>query len=199
MNSTSTRSDALQERMRLIRFRRAHESLKFSEEVRLVPKAVWITLGVLYLIAQAVVFFLNWSGLASDGQPIIAEFGREGSALALAGIVTAAAIPFSLSIALVAYVNRDAKRRGMNWLMWTWLVIVMMPAYVGIGFLIYFLSREPLPYPCPKCLAVVNARFNFCPACRTNLHPSCAQCKREVGDTDCYCPHCAADLQSTSA
>jgi len=94
----------------------------------------------------------------------------------------------------VAYVNRDAKRRGMNAAVWTLLVIVLLPAWTFVGFLIYFLMREPLPYPCPQCGKSVGARFNFCPNCKCNLHPSCPNCKREVVETDKFCPYCAQEL-----
>jgi RNA polymerase subunit RPABC4/transcription elongation factor Spt4 len=92
------------------------------------------------------------------------------------------------------YVNRDAKRRNMNSTLWTLLVIVLFPAYLAIGFIIYFLVREPLPYTCPQCPATVNARFNFCPNCKYNLRPACPQCQREVFDDDKFCPYCATEL-----
>ena len=52
---------------------------------------------------------------------------------------------------MIAYVNRDAKRRGMSSALWTFLVIVLTPAYFAIGFILYFLMRQPLPYACPQC------------------------------------------------
>ena len=64
-------------------------------------------------------------------------------------------------ILLTGYVNRDARRRGMNPALWTFLVLVMLPGYLVLGFIVYFLMREPLPYPCPQCAATVGARFNF--------------------------------------
>jgi RNA polymerase subunit RPABC4/transcription elongation factor Spt4 len=33
--------------------------------------------------------------------------------------------------------------------------------------------------------------------CKYNLRPTCPQCKREVGETDRYCPHCASELPTT--
>jgi RNA polymerase subunit RPABC4/transcription elongation factor Spt4 len=65
--------------------------------------------------------------------------------------------------------------------------------------MVYFLMREPLPYPCPQCGTSVGARFNFCPNCKCNLHPSCPNCKREVAETDKYCPYCAHELGTASA
>ena len=44
------------------------------------------------------------------------------------------------------------------------------------------------------CAATVGARFNFCPNCRCNLHPTCPQCKREVVEGDKYCASCGQDL-----
>ena len=85
----------------------------------------------------------------------------------------------------------------MSAALWTILVIILLPAWGFIGFVIYFLMREPLPYPCPACGNTVGARFNFCPNCKCNLHPSCPQCKREVAETDKFCPYCAQDLAGT--
>jgi hypothetical protein len=119
------------------------------------------------------------------------------ASLALAGMVTAASLSMALIIFLVAYVNRDASRRGMSAALWTILVIILLPAWGFIGFVIYFLMREPLPYPCPQCTNTVGARFNFCPNCKCNLHPSCPQCKREIVESDKFCPYCGNDLAAT--
>ena len=99
---------------------------------------------------------------------------------------------------LIAYVNRDAKRRGMNSALWTILVILFLPTWGLVGLIIYLLMREPLPYNCPQCGATVGARFNFCPNCKCNLHPSCPQCKREVVETDKFCPYCGNDLKAAT-
>jgi hypothetical protein len=93
-------------------------------------------------------------------------------------------------------VNRDAKRRGMNSALWTLFVIIFLPSFAFLGFMVYLLMREPLPYPCPQCGKSVGARFNFCPNCKCNLHPSCPNCKREVVETDKFCPYCACELGS---
>jgi hypothetical protein len=99
---------------------------------------------------------------------------------------------------MIAYVNRDAKRRGMSSGLWTLLVVVLSPAYLLVGFIIYFLMREPLPYNCPQCSATVGPRFNYCPNCKCNLHPACPQCKREVVEGDKFCPYCAQELGATT-
>jgi predicted amidophosphoribosyltransferase len=100
---------------------------------------------------------------------------------------------------MVAYVNRDAKRRGMNSALWTFLVLILSTGWLVIGFMTYFLMREPLPYPCPQCGNTVGARFNFCPNCKCNLYPSCPQCKREIAEIDKFCPYCGNDLKAATS
>jgi hypothetical protein len=94
-------------------------------------------------------------------------------------------------VLLVGYVNRDAARRGMNVTLWTLLVIFVPDA---IGFILYFLMRQPLRIPCPKCGAVADPAFNFCPRCKFNLHLACPACHRAVQPGDLYCPFCANHL-----
>jgi double zinc ribbon protein len=178
--------DARSERMRLIRFRMRRENLRFRDELRLIPRSVVLVVLGLFLIAQIVVQVAN----AYHQVDLPAELTGGGAVLALMGMVTAVAIPLACLIFLVAYVNRDAKRRGMHVGLWTLVVIMFLPAWFFVGFVIYFLVREPLPYHCTQCGSMVNARFNYCPTCRYNLRPTCQHCQQEVGELDRYCPHC---------
>jgi hypothetical protein len=189
-------SASFQERRRLNRLRRKKEALRFWDEFKLVP--VWLrwTVVLLFLLAQGIALVVNLHGLPDQNDifPPDLKYNPLLASLALAGLITLVSLCFSIMIFLVAYVNRDAKRRGMNSALWTLLVIVLMPSLAFVGFLIYFLMREPLPYPCPQCGKMVGPRFNFCPNCKCNLHPSCPNCKREVGETDKFCPYCAFEL-----
>jgi len=189
-------SGTFSERMRLNRLRRKKENLRFWEEFRIIPNGVIWTVVVLFLIAQVIAFSVNrWNATHYDNAfPWELRDNFALASLALAGIITGASLVTATIIFWVAYVNRDAKRRGMNAAVWTLLVIVLLPAWTFVGFLIYFLMREPLPYPCPQCGKSVGARFNFCPNCKCNLHPSCPNCKREVVETDKFCPYCAQEL-----
>ena len=189
-------SGSFNERMRLIRLRRKKENLRFWEEFRIIPKGVIWTVVALFVIAQVIAFYVNRWNATHYGElfpyelrdtPMLAH-------LALVGIITGVSICMASMIFLIAYVNRDAKRREMNSALWTLLVIILLPAWGFVGFVIYFLMREPLPYPCPQCAKSVGARFNFCPNCKCNLHPSCPNCKREVVETDKFCPYCAYEL-----
>ena len=195
-------TDSFNERRRLFRLRRKKENLRFWEEFGIIPRWLMVLVAVLYVIALVIAITVN---LAARNNP----YGNEMfppelrnnpalASLALAGIVTATSLTMATIIFLVAYVNRDASRRGMSAALWTILVIILLPAWGFIGFVIYFLMREPMPYSCPQCASTVGARFNFCPNCKCNLHPSCPQCKRELAETDKFCPYCGNDLKAVA-
>jgi RNA polymerase subunit RPABC4/transcription elongation factor Spt4 len=184
------------EKMRLIRFRRKKENLRFWQEFKLVPRwLIWMVV-VLFLIAQIMGQMVLHHQLVNHQEVFGAELDSDPGAAgsALFGIITGVSLVFAVMIFMVGYVNKDAKRRGMHSALWTFLVLVLMPGYLVLGFIIYLLMREPLPYNCPQCGTTVGARFNFCPNCKCNLHPACPQCKREVAETDKFCPYCGQDL-----
>jgi hypothetical protein len=151
-----------------------------AEEVKVIP---WWAIGL------AVALF---AGLQVLMHAVL--FPREPHPTPLAwrifiGFMAGAVLAFW--VLLVGYVNRDARRRGMSVTLWTVLVIFVPDA---IGFIIYFLMRQPLRIPCPKCGAVADPAFNFCPKCKFNLHPACPGCHRAVQAGDLYCPFCAREL-----
>jgi ABC-type Fe3+ transport system permease subunit len=189
-------SDSWSERMRLIRFRRKRENLRFWQEFKLVPRWVIWTVVVLFLIAQIIGQMVLHVQLAHHEHVFSPDLDNDPGAAgaALFGIITGASLFCAIIIFMVAYVNKDAKRRGMNSALWTFLVLVLMPGYLVLGFIIYLLMREPLPYNCPQCGTTVDARFNFCPNCKANLHPACPNCKHEVAETDKFCAYCGEDL-----
>jgi len=194
-------SNSFNERMRLIRFRRKREKLRFWDEFKLVPRWLVAVAILLFILAQVIAYIVNTQGLTNNGEIFPPELKNNPAlaSAALAGIITGVAVFIALFLFLFGYVNRDAKRRGMNSTLWTLLVILLFPAYFAVGFIIYFLMREPLPYPCPQCGNTVGARFNFCPNCKCNLYPSCPQCKREVVETDKFCPYCGNDLKAAAS
>src|SRR4029077_4686280 len=189
------------ERRRLIRFRRKKERLRCWNEFKLVPRwLVWMVV-VLFLIAQIIGQMVLHVQLANHQEVFGPELDNDPGAAgaALFGIITGASLVFAIMVFMVGYVNIDAKRRGMHSALWTFLVIVLMPGYFVLGFIIYLLMREPLPYDCPQWGSTVGARFNFCPNCKCNLHPACPQCKREVAETDKFCAYCGQDLEPVKA
>jgi hypothetical protein len=195
-------SESFNERKRLNQLRRRKEKLQFWNEFRIIPRWVIGLVVVLYVIALGIAITVNMAQQNNpNGNDMFPPELRDNPALAqvaLVGLVTLVSLFFASFIFMLAYVNRDASRRGMNSALWTILVLIFMPTWGLIGLVIYLLMREPLPYPCPECATTVNARFNFCPNCKCNLHPSCPQCKREVGELDKFCPHCGNDLKASS-
>jgi hypothetical protein len=190
-------SDAFNERLRLIRFRRKRERSRFRDELRVIPKwLVWLCVA-LYVAAVIIGVGINLHNFQTGGPIFPDESLRHdpaASCAGLVGVITLGAVVFSALLFMLGYVYRDAKRRGMHPALWTLLVLILSGGYFFIGFIIYLLVREPLPYTCPQCAATVNARFNFCPNCKYNLHPACPACQREVDDNDKFCPYCAAEL-----
>lgn len=190
-------SDAFNERLRLIRFRRKRERSTFRQELRIIPKWLIGLCAVLWVLAVIIGVAVNLhraatGGAIFPGDGSIRDVGESTAGLAAA--ITGIAIVTSVFLFMLGYVYRDAKRRGMNAGLWTLLVLILSPAYLLIGLIIYLLVREPLPYTCPQCSTTVNARYNFCPNCKYNLHPACPQCQREVADNDKFCPYCATEL-----
>jgi double zinc ribbon protein len=193
-------TSSFNERLKLIRLRRKKENLHFWEEFGIIPRWVKVLMALLYLLALAIAISVNLSNIHDPNngdvfppdlrnQPLLAS-------VALGGVVTLVSLCVATFVFLTAYVNRDAARRGMNSALWTILILVFLPTWGLIGLIIYFLMREPLPYPCPQCNSTVTARFNFCPNCKCNLHPSCPQCKQEVAELDKFCPFCGNDLKA---
>jgi hypothetical protein len=92
---------------------------------------------------------------------------------------------------LVSYVFGDAKRRGMRHGLWA-LVAALVPN--GLGFLAYFLLREPLFPPCGACGATARRDFAFCPQCGSPLPRVCPACRRPVETAWSHCAHCGTKI-----
>lgn len=159
--------------------RMAEERFNIAEEIKLIP---WWAFGL------AVVAFAGMEALFLILVPRHPHPPPRALQVFL-GALTGTVLGFLML--LYGYVNRDAKRRGMNAVLWTVLVIFIPNA---IGFIIYFLVRHPLMVTCPQCVTMVNPSFNYCPKCKFNLHPSCPECHRAVRLGDTYCPYCAHEL-----
>jgi hypothetical protein len=195
-------AESFSERKRLNQLRKRKENLRFWNELRIIPRWLFVLMAMLYVLALVIALTVNMAQSHNpNGNEMFPPELRDNPALAqlaLSGLITLASLCFAFFIFMIAYVNRDASRRGMNSALWTLMVIIFLPTWGLIGLVVYLLMREPLPYPCPECATTVNARFNFCPNCKCNLHPACPQCKREVGEFDKFCPHCGNDLKSTT-
>lgn len=101
-------------------------------------------------------------------------------------------IALTIPVLIGVYVYRDAKRRGMNAVLWT-LVAVIAPALVG--FIIYLLVRNGYSdLECPRCGAPVMEQYVVCPQCGAKLRPACPSCSGPIEPDWRVCPRCAAPL-----
>jgi hypothetical protein len=113
---------------------------------------------------------------------------------ALCAISVVGGLFLALVILMIGYVSADSKRRGMNSLLWTLLVIFIPKA---LGFLAYFLLRKPLIIGCPKCGSSIGSDFRFCPKCGYSISPTCAQCGRSISSGYVCCPYCGKAVVAT--
>lgn len=96
-------------------------------------------------------------------------------------------------ILIGVYVYRDAKRRGMNALVWT-LIALFAPSL--IGFIIYLLVRSSYSdLECPRCQTTIKEEYVLCPKCGAKLRPFCPNCSAPVEPDWKVCPRCASPLE----
>jgi peptidoglycan/LPS O-acetylase OafA/YrhL len=125
---------------------------------------------------------LSWIVLAPGMRPLAVRIAL-GAALALFVFVYGF---------LVAYVYGDAKRRGIRPGLWA-LVAACVP--YALGFIAYFLLRDPLLPPCGGCGASVRRDFAFCSQCGTPLRELCPACRRPVEAAFRHCVHCGTKIK----
>lgn len=153
----------------------------FSDELRFIPD--WArTVAVLVLVCVPVVF-----------TAVLSHDPKAPRLAALIPLGILCGIFLACYFLLIAYVNRDAGRRGMNRWVWTLLAIFVPNA---LGIILYFLLRQPLPSTCPHCGAQVRNEYGYCPHCGKNLSPQCPKCQHPVHTTDVFCPYCGNRLET---
>jgi hypothetical protein len=145
---------------------------------RAIPIAAWIVAGIVFLFTAA---GLGLWFLRDPNTPLWAMvfIPLVGPAF-LAG-----------DILLVGYVYGDAKRRGMRYVMWTWLAILIPNA---MGIVLYFILRDPMPIYCAKCGGASRPGFAFCPQCGTAVAASCPACRRVSQGDWTHCAYCGTTL-----
>jgi len=154
----------------------------FLAELRIIPRVVW---PIAVLIAGGVFSLLLFVAMPRDPN------WQKWSTAAQVTFATWIAV-FTLAwILLIGYVNADARRRGMRYIMWTLLATFIIN---GIGFILYFVLRDPLLVACQKCGALGRSGFVFCPQCGAELARSCPVCKRAVEPSWNRCAFCGMQL-----
>jgi hypothetical protein len=93
------------------------------------------------------------------------HFGAGAATLGVLGC-TAAGVFLSCLIATwllcLGYVYADARRRAMQPVLWV-LVAIFVPHL--LGFLLYFVLRQPIPSMCPHCGQTISIHQRFCSWC----------------------------------
>jgi len=154
--------------------------MSFSDEIRIISPTGWVIALLGGGLFSLLVFVMahdagmrRWPGV---GQ--IAFF---------------AGIPLFLiaALLLIAYINADARRRGMRYVMWT-LLAIFLPNSLGI--ILYFVLRDPIPVRCRSCNSPVQANFAFCPQCGKEISSVCPSCKRAVAPGWKRCAFCGGTL-----
>jgi lipid-A-disaccharide synthase-like uncharacterized protein len=155
---------------------------KLRSELSIIPTWAWVlAVG----IALAVPIGLTAAMQLHDANPPPVALGV-GLGLFMGAMLGTVAL-------LVGYINGDSKRRGMRSALWT-LVAIFVPN--GLGFLIYFLMRDPVLASCPACGALVQPAFNYCPACHHALKPLCPGCGKALTPEHTFCPYCGASVKA---
>lgn len=154
-------------------------------ELKFIPAVAWAVAGLVLLLwmAVAVPYLVQFEQAKAGGAKL--------PLWALQALLTFAGVILAIWVLMVFYVNADASRRQMNRLLWT-LVVIFVPN--AIGFIVYFLLRQPIAQPCPKCGTGVKPDFVYCPACGHALAPTCPGCHHPVEGGWTRCAFCGAEL-----
>jgi hypothetical protein len=95
---------------------------RFSEGLKIIPRTAWVIAGICYF------------GLATLALTVMIPGDKEMKYWPFAGKL---AFSFGIFlfiyawILLISYIYADAKRRGMRYVMWTWLA-ALIPNGIGV-------------------------------------------------------------------
>jgi len=163
---------------------------RFEEEWALVPAgARWV----------AVLVALAMTGLMASLflLPLIVEHEYRGLLFVFPVFLLSliGAVMLGVYVLLVGYVYGDARRRGMNQVMWT-LLAVFVPSAVGV--ILYFILRDPIPVPCPSCATPARKGHAYCASCGAAVRTACPQCRQPVEAGWRNCTRCGTPLTPAS-
>ena len=163
---------------------------RFDREFALVPEGARWTAALVCLAVTALMGALFLL-------PGLAE--RNGTALLVMSplfLLSLIGVAFlGAYVLLVGYVFGDARRRGMNRVLWTLLAIFIPNA---IGIILYFILRDPIPVPCPSCGTLAKKGHAFCAGCGAAVRTACPQCRQPIETGWRNCARCGATLTGAS-
>jgi hypothetical protein len=159
---------------------------RFSDEIRIISPVAWIIAAVVWLGMFSLLFFV-----AIPHDPKLSKWPLAGAA----AFSIWPGLLLAVLVLLIGYINADARRRGMRYVMWT-LLAIFIPNSIGI--ILYFILRDPLLVQCAKCGAQARSGFAFCPQCGAGLSTACTACKRPVDPGWKRCAYCGASLNPSA-
>jgi hypothetical protein len=151
---------------------------RFQQELSIIPLGWTIAAAVSIVVIEVLFEFFIPEWTHHQGLPPRPWLDLMGAA---------GALMMAATLLLTGYIYADAKRRRMNAVLWT-LLVLLTPK--PIGFIAYFLLRSPLVESCPKCGAAVGADFAYCSKCSGALLPACPGCGRPIRRDFVCCPYC---------
>ena len=160
---------------------------RFDQEWALVPTGARWTAALVALAFTALMagIFLLPAFAAHDSKAVLVL-----SPIFLLTLV--GAVPIAIYVLLLGYVWGDARRRGMNHVMWT-LLALFIPSAVGL--ILYFILRDPVPVPCPSCAAPARKGHAYCASCGTAVRAACPHCRQPVEAAWRNCASCGQALR----
>jgi hypothetical protein len=159
---------------------------RFRKELSVIPWPAWAIAVFVYLALGVLMVAVP---LQLD--PEIQHWPLWLKAFLVAG----PGLPMAICVLLVGYVNGDARRRGMRYVMWT-LLAALIPNAIGI--ILYFVLREPLTTACPRCAVQLRPGYAFCPKCGAATALACPQCRSAVEPGWSHCPRCGAAIPTAA-
>lgn len=99
-------------------------------------------------------------------------------------------------IGLGVAVYYDAKRRGMEPLVWA-LVAALVPYLLGL--IAYLIVRHPVQVVCAFCGQPLAGTDLFCKNCGHAVQPKCSSCGQPAAADARFCPHCGTPLVAPQA
>ena len=124
--------------------------------LNIVPKTVqlWATV----LVGCALLIGLAVGHKTAEQDAVLRTMSAYGSAALVLGVVLA------IWLLCLGFVFADARRRDMRSVLWV-LVAALFPHL--LGFLLYFVMRQPIASTCTHCGMTVSHHQRFCSWCGT--------------------------------
>jgi RNA polymerase subunit RPABC4/transcription elongation factor Spt4 len=160
----------------------APEKVNFWRNLGMIRPIAWV-IAITFFVCLQLVFWLAVFPNSDPAEMAKMPIGVRALLSTLAGAI------LMVWVLLVGFVYADSKRRGMRHVMWT-LLAAFVPNAIGI--ILYFLLRDPLPSPCPKCSQLVRGSFAFCPHCGAELLRACRVCGKKIEPGWVNCAYCGA-------